>query len=301
MHVASLTGAAPTPRETQQSVPGAAPSIPEATHHQSPSADSLTEATAVPAIGEHVHYNESELMRMTANALEAAASHTRQASVGAADATGQMLLSSDGRFSALPAVAFPQLDQQPTSSWLRERSSSQPVSSLIALPNLRSAEEGERSGPTTPTVPSKPAHVQPPGAQESVSMRPSNTSQRSFAHVATGQPDVGKSEGAARESSDGGMSFRDMLAGTSETAPDDATVSRDRQDVSLASSSDAGSPRTDEEVAAAAAALWPSTVTGVDHAAGDRPESPSAMARRRSSRAGSKQLQTISEAENESS
>ena len=243
-------------------------------------------------------------MRMTANALEAAASHTRQATVGPTDVTGQMALPPEGRYPALTSVAFPQLDQHTTSSWLRERSSSQPVSSVTAAANFKNAEEVVSSAPTTPTAPIK--GIQASNAQEDVAVSSSNPPpQRSVFQVAFSQSDVPTDrrsrEGGSGESSDGGISFRDMLAATSEKAADAGAVVGDKPESSLASSSDAGSPRAEQDISVAAAALWPTTATGVDHVAADRPESPGAMSRRRSSRTGCKQLHTISEAENESS
>lgn len=312
MHVASLTGSNPTPRDNQTSVasnPGAAPSITgavaESTHHQSPSADSLTEASAVPTIGDHVHYKESELMRMTANALEAAASHTRQASVGAGDTTGQLALSSDGRYPSL--LMFPQLDQNNAQPWPL-RSNSNPVSSLSAFPGLPAFVDGGSSAPATPTAPR-----QADAAQDSAAMPPSDAPPRSFLQVDVRQPDANTGRSGSGESSDSGMSFREMLADSSDsqlpsltlahegaTIAADALTSGDKAESSLAGSSDAGSPRTDLDIAASAATAWPSTATGPDQPSGERPESPNSLAKRRSSRAGSKHLQTISEAENES-
>lgn len=302
VHVPSHTGAAPSARETQASVPGnpgTTPSITaaivETAHHQSPSAESLTDVSAVPAIGDSVHYKESELMRMTANALEAAASHTRQASVGAAEATGQLGISSDGRYPVLSSLMFPQ-PELPAPPWpLRERSQSQPASSLSALPTFPITEEGSDSAPTSPSnpqdLPTPPSDAPQISFVQVDGSVGSSDSAVSFRHMLVGPSDASTDMTASHE---GATIADDVVNGVDDTAgPSNASLP------SLPSSSDTGSPRTDQDIAAAA--VWHSTATGKDQAPANRPESPTTLSKRRSSRSGSKQLQTISEDGNEES
>lgn len=318
VHVPSLS-AAPTPRETQASIPsnpGVVPSItgaiPEASHHQSPSADSLTDASAVPAIGEEVHYKESELMRMTANALELAASHTRQASAGAAEVITTQL-SGDGRFPSLSTAVYPQVEQLSAPSWiLRDRSFSQPISSSSALPAVATNDEGASSSPATPRMPRQDAATQEQAAVAQSEVTQKGTEAEQAATLLGDESFGGKLADTSRELSEGAMSFKDMLVGassgqsramqeeaaaTSASESNPATVPASAQPSKSSELGSPRSPRLDQAIEAAAEVWHPSST---DPGPGEAPDSPSSHSRRRSGRSGSKQLQTISEADNES-